>query len=130
MMSTPLCPLVVFYDCETIGLDICSDRIIEIAATVDSSVEALVKEPKTFESLIFTSQKIHPGGMNWLTRTITQLSEMYSEASFVSGISNKDLEGEKPFPEVLRRFLTWLQSKCAEASIATSGTSHYPGTPR
>lgn len=61
-MSTPQCPLLVYYDCETTGLETESDRIIEMAATVDNSVKMFVKEPKTFERFVFTTHEINPNG--------------------------------------------------------------------
>ena len=61
-MSTPQCPLLVYYDCETTGLDTQKERIIEMAATVDSSMKIFVKEPKTFERFVFTSHEIDPNG--------------------------------------------------------------------
>ena len=55
-------PFLVYYDCESTGLDVDDDTIIEIGATVEDSVEQYVTGQKSFEKLVFTSRDIHPKG--------------------------------------------------------------------
>ena len=55
-------PFLVYYDCESTGLDVHNDTIIEMAATIESSMEQYVTGRKSFERLVFTYHNINPKG--------------------------------------------------------------------
>ena len=84
-------PLYFFYDCETTGLKIGYDRIIEIAAVVyTKGVRHRIDRPE-FQSLCYTDREISP------------------EAIQLTGLTNRDLKGEPSLKDVLHEFFDWIQ---------------------
>ncbi len=127
MNSDKAHPLLIFYDCETTGLDIYSEHITDIGAKVVNSPVPL--ETPTFSSLVATSREIPPRGM--FVHTVFP-SCMYEYLLFhfvvtkITGITAAMLDGEKPISEVFPLFLDWVTTTTTYVSNVTK-TPHYPG---
>ena len=111
---------VYFYDCETTGLDEKEDRIIELAAVLDTlhlppgAPHPLGKDD-SFTSLCYCTKELSPNS-----------AEMV-------GLTLADLKYEPKLPDVLEAFFTWIerkvsevqrksQTKCTPVLAAHSGT--------
>lgn len=83
-------PLYFFYDCETTGLKIGCDTIIEIAAVVHTKyLRHRIHQPE-FHSLCYTERELTP------------------EARQLTGLSNHDLDGQPCIRDVLNGFFDWI----------------------
>ncbi len=114
-------PLFFLYDCESTGLSIYNDHIIEIAAEVVNS--PVINGSTTFASLVKTSRRIPAPGKTPVK------SEQFLIRSLVTKITNITptmIRGERPLSVVLKVFLEWLISTTSTINSAT-GTPHYPG---
>ncbi len=113
MFWRPTDPLFVYFDCETTGLTVEEDSIIEIGAVVDRQQRRLWIEhdPKVAaESVLMVPT---------FNSTMRCLKELSPQIVCLTGITNKKV-ARAPFPnEVLRKFRSWLQawSKVVERPI-------------
>ena len=94
-------PVYFFYDCETTGLDEKEDRIIELAAVLDTfHLPARAAHPlgkdDSFTSLCYCTKELSPNS-----------AEMV-------GLTLADLRYEPKLPNVLEAFFTWIERKVSE----------------
>ncbi len=96
-------PLYFFYDCETTGLKIGYDGIIEIAAVVyTKNLRRRVHHPE-LHSLCYTDRELTP------------------EAKRLTGLTNRDLEGQPRLKDVLHNFFDWIRETVQEVSERERG---------
>lgn len=116
-------PLLFLYDCETTGLSIYNDHIIEIAAEV---VDCPVPHSNTtFTSLVKTSRRIPLPGIETNTRLIRKI--MFTSLVInITNITPTMIRGERPLSVVFPEFLDWLITATSDISRAT-GSSYHPG---
>ena len=113
-------PVYFFYDCETTGLDAKEDRIIELAAVLDTlhlppgAPHPLGKDD-SFTSLCYCTKELNPNSAE------------------IVGLTLADLRYEPKIPDVLEAFFTWIErkvsevqrksrTKCTPVLVAHSGT--------
>ena len=94
-------PVYFFYDCETTGLDAKEDRIIELAAVLDTlHLPARAAHPlgkdDSFTSLCYCTKELNPNS-----------AEMV-------GLTLADLRYEPKLPDVLEAFFKWIERKVSE----------------
>lgn len=115
-------PLLFLYDCESTGLSIYNDHIIEIAAEVANC--AVPYSNSSFTSLVKTSRWIPTKG------TYHNLEvKIYNGNLLVTRVTNITptmIRGERPLSVVLPMFFEWLITTTSDISSST-GTLHYPG---
>lgn len=117
--------LFVLYDCETTGLSIYNDHIIEIAAEV---VHCPVPNTNlSFSSLVKTSRRIPLPGINQHKKLNWQCLMPHYLVIRVTNITPTMIRGEKPLSVVFKEFQNWLITTTSDISRAT-GTTYYPGT--
>ena len=91
-------PLYFFYDCETTGLKIGYDGIIEIAAVVYTKGLKHIVRQKEFQSLCSTYRQISP------------------KSQEMTGLTNDDLKGKPSLTKVLTNFFNWIEDTVRTAS--------------
>lgn len=98
-------PVYFFYDCETTGCEACEDRIIEIAAVLDthhlpqphtSTAHHLGSDENYFTSLCYCTKEINP------------------DSAKVVRLTLEDLKSEPKLPAVLDEFFKWISRKVSE----------------
>ncbi|XP_065915443.1 uncharacterized protein [Dysidea avara] len=104
--SDPNClPLLFVFDCETTGLHIYKDHIVELAAQVVVP-EGVSVSTNEFSSLCYTARRIP------------------KQVSDLCGIYTSTLHNQKPLSEVLPRFVNWIRDCAQEAE--QHGESYRP----
>ena len=113
-------PVYFFYDCETTGLDEKEDRIVELAAVLDTlhlpagAAHPLGKDD-SFTSLCYCTKELSPNSAKMV------------------GLTLADLKDKPKLPNVLEAFFTWIErrvseverqsrTKCTPVLAAHSGT--------
>ena len=106
-------PLYIFYDCESTGLNIEEDRIIEVAAVLHTksipSLSSRQLEQLTaangghFSALCHCTKPIHP------------------DAAKVISLTLDDLRDAPPVHAVLDKLFDWIQEKVTQVSAMASG---------
>ena len=115
-------PLMFLYDCETTGLSIYNDHIIELAAEV---MDCPVPHTNlSFSSLVKTSRRIPLPG-NFINHHPTHLA-LPIIVMRVTNITPTMVRGERPLSVVFQEFCDWLMTIISDVSRATS-TTYYPG---
>lgn len=94
-------PVYFFYDCETTGLDAKEDRIIELAAVLDTlHLPARAAHPlgkdDSFSSLCYCTKELSPNSAK------------------IVGLTLADLRDKPKLPNVLETFFTWIERKVSE----------------
>ena len=100
-------PVYFFYDCETTGLDANEDRIIELAAVLDthhlpqsqshtSTAHHLGRDDDHFTSLCHCTKEINP------------------DSAKLVGLTLADLSSQPKVPAVLEEFFKWISRKVSE----------------
>ncbi len=116
-------PLFVLYDCESTGLSIYNDHIIEMAAEVVNS--PVTCRNGTFSRLVKTSRRIptpgihHPGHRKPNVIVIVVVIK-------ITNITPTMIRDEQGLSVVFPAFLDWLITTTSDISSA-SGTPHFPG---
>ena len=95
-------PLYIFYDCEATGLDIKTERIIEVGAVLCTyNLNPMTAQPlqqdNCFTSLCYCTHPINPESAKVLTITL------------------QDLRGAPRLEEVLKKFCHWIKEKVSTA---------------
>ena len=94
-------PVYFFYDCETTGLDTKEDRIIELAAVLDT--------------LHLPPGAPHPLGKDdSFTSLCYCTKELSSNSAEMVGLTLADLKYEPKLSDVLEAFFTWIERKVSE----------------
>ena len=94
-------PVYFFYDCETTGLDTKEDRIIELAAVLDT--------------LHLPPGAPHPLGKDdSFTSLCYCTKELSSNSAEMVGLTLADLRYEPKLSDVLEAFFTWIERKVSE----------------
>ena len=113
-------PVYFFYDCETTGLDAKEDRIIELAAVLDT--------------LHLPPGAPHPSGKDdSFTSLCYCTKELNPNSAEMVGLTLADLRYEPKIPDVLEALFTWIErkvsevqrmsrTKCTPVLVAHSGT--------
>ena len=97
-------PLFIFYDCETTGLKIGWDRIIEIGAVVHPGHKV---SHRSFDRLCCSTREICP------------------EAQALTGLTDDDLKGKPSVKDVLYEFFDWINQTVREVR-EREGKAHVP----
>ncbi len=107
-------PLYIFYDCETTGRDVETDKIVEIAAVVH--LASLKSE---------TNRQFKRNASHEFVSLCFCDKELCEIAQELTGLTKKDLQDEPPLEEVLRRFFVWI-SEVISTTDRLERTEHAP----
>ena len=105
-------PLYIFYDCEATGLNVETDRLIEIGAilcteNLTPKTAQILQQDNQFTSLCYCTHPINPESAKVLTLTL------------------QDLQGAPSTVEVLNRFRLWIKERVSMAE-QSERTIHTP----
>ena len=98
-------PVYFFYDCETTGLDAHEDRIIELAAVLDTHH---LPQPHTSTAYHLGSDDNHFTSLCYCTKDINP------DSAKVVGLTLAELRSKPKLSAVLDKFFKWISRKVSE----------------